>query len=333
MLENLKEKLEDTLLGGATVIASTVVASAIWFGTVYVVQEPDNLNVAEIQHESNGLLGYTTTRTMEEMIEVLLDQPLGYVSNDIVPPFIFLDDRPNWELGVVRELRNISLAMQDEFSRPTSSKPDPDLIKVQNLLRNDHDKWIATDFQTRLTDALEALQSYRTRLMNDNPRDGQFTSKSIALTYWLRIIDKELDGITQKLSASRGELQTNKSTVGDSGAQVAWADSYVLVAETPWLEIDDVFWESRGHAWALLALFKAIRVDFASTLEDKQAAPIVDQTIRELSYALQPVDFPYVFNGSKKSYGMTPNYSIKLSSDITRASKGITNLITLLDNG
>lgn len=38
------------------------------------------------------------------------------------------------------------------------------------------------------------------------------------------------------------------------------------IVETPWLKIDDVFYEARGQAWALSHLLRAIEVDFADVL-------------------------------------------------------------------
>ncbi|MEF1335335.1 DUF2333 family protein, partial [Vibrio rotiferianus] len=208
----------------------------------------------------------------------------------------------------------------------------PDLEATQNLLRNETTKWIATDYQKKLSKAEKAMHSYKTRLMNDNPRDGQFVSKSTSLVFWLKLVDKNLGDLATSLGASRGEVQVNTALAGDTG-KVAWKDSYEFIAETPWLKIDDVYWESRGQVWALLAIFKAIRADFDVTLDKKSAGPIVDQIIRALTYALRPIDSPYVFNGSKESYGYTPNYSQQLSSDITRADNGVRELITLLENG
>lgn len=334
---SLKEKLADAIMDtrGLMKIALGLVAITLfWLGSVYMVQEPDKLDVGIIQKESNGLLGYTTTRTMEEIIETLLEQPLGYVSNDIAPPFIFLDNRPSWELGVVKQLQFMALAMQDEFSRSNAqSTEDPNLQAAQSLLRNDHEKWIMVDYQDRLKNAKQELETYRRRLMNENPRDGQFVSHSTALSYWLKMVNKSMGSLSQKLSASRGELQVNTDLVGEAGGKVAWADSYLIESHTPWLEVDNVFYEARGQAWAMLSFFKAIRVDFDTTLSDKQATAIVDQIIKELEYALQPIYSPYVFNGSRYGYGFTPNYSLRLSSDITRATNGIRDLINLLSNG
>jgi hypothetical protein len=47
---------------------------------------------------------------------------------------------------------------------------------------------------------------------------------------------------------------------------------------TPWLEIDDVFYEARGAAWALIHFLKAAEVDFAEVLrgQERRGQPAPD---------------------------------------------------------
>ncbi|MEZ9699019.1 DUF2333 family protein [Vibrio sp. 10N.261.46.E12] len=335
-MNDVKDKLSDLLLTPAAWLGSLLsgfMATLLFVGVVFFIQEPDNIDVAKHQRDSKGLLGYTTAATVEDMLGTLLDKPFGYVSNDILPPFILLDDIPSWEQGVIVQLQNITLAMQRDFSRPgNQTKEDPDLTAAKTLLNNDTKKWIATDYQTKLSKARAAMNSYKTRLQNDNPRDGQFTSKSTSLKFWLGLVDKNLGDLSTQLGANRGQIQVNSNLAGEKG-QVAWAESYEVLAQTPWSEIDNVYWNARGQTWALLAAFMAIRTDFDVTLQDKSATSIVDQVIRTLHYALRPIDSPYVFNGSRQSYGFTPNYSSQLSSDINAANNGVRELLNLLDKG
>ncbi|ELA8176619.1 DUF2333 family protein [Vibrio alginolyticus] len=311
-----------------------VVGTLLFVAVAYFIQEPSNVDVGKHQRDSNGVLGYTLAATTEEMIGTLLDKPLGYVSNDIAPPWILLDDITNWEQGVITQLQYLTLSFYQDFSRPSGSQSleDPDLKVVQGKLRNETGRWIATDYQTHLRNSQNAMNSYIKRLLNDDPRDGQFTSKATSLHFWLNQVHKSLGDLSQKLSASRGDIKVDTALAGEKG-DVAWAGSYKTIIQTPYLEVDDVYWNARGQAWALLAAFKAIRTDFAVTLEDKSAAPLVDQIILSLEFVLRPVESPYIFNGSKHSYGYTPNYSQLINSDLTRASNTIGELLSLLSNG
>ena len=70
------------------------------------------------------------------------------------------------------------------------------------------------------------------------------------------------------------------------------------IEETPWMQIDNVFYEARGQAWALSHLLRAIEVDFADVLAKKNATVSVRQIIRELEASQEPVWSPMILNGS-----------------------------------
>ena len=50
-------------------------------------------------------------------MDVLLHKRGGYFSNDILPPWVFLDNVPNWEFGVLTQVRDLARAMRNDFSR------------------------------------------------------------------------------------------------------------------------------------------------------------------------------------------------------------------------
>jgi len=101
--------------------------------------------------------------------------------------------------------------------------------------------------------------------------------------------------------------------------------------KTPWLEIDDVFFEARGTAWALLHFLRAVEYDFQHVLEDKNATVSLRQVIRELEASLAPMRSPVVLNGG--GFGMFANHSLVMASYLSRATQAITNLRELLAGG
>lgn len=88
------------------------------------------------------------------------------------------------------------------------------------------------------------------------------------------------------------------------------------LVETPWLQIDNVFYEARGQAWALSHLLRAIEVDFADVLAKKNATVSVRQIIRELEASQEPLWSPMVLNGS--GFGMWANHSLVMANYISR---------------
>ena len=72
--------------------------------------------------------GYTSTETAIELAQTLLDKPGGYLSNDVMPPSVWMDNIPNWEFGVLVQIRDFTRAMRNDISRSQSqSLEDPDL--------------------------------------------------------------------------------------------------------------------------------------------------------------------------------------------------------------
>ncbi len=50
--------------------------------------------------------GYIVTATLIRMAEALLDKRGGYLSNDVFPPGVWMDNLPNWEFGVLTQIRD-----------------------------------------------------------------------------------------------------------------------------------------------------------------------------------------------------------------------------------
>ena len=100
---------------------------------------------------------------------------------------------------------------------------------------------------------------------------------------------------------------------------------------TPWTEIDDVFFEARGTAWALTHFLKAAQVDFAEVLQDKNAEVSLQQIIRELEGTQETVWSPMILNGS--GFGPLANHSLVMASYISRANAAIVDLRDLLSQG
>ncbi len=87
--------------------------------------------------------GTVTTAAAIAIAETLLDKPGGYLSNDIAPPGIYLDNIPNWEYGALTELRDLASALRNDFSRAqTQSVEDRDLQVAEPKFNYDSESWI-----------------------------------------------------------------------------------------------------------------------------------------------------------------------------------------------
>ena len=101
--------------------------------------------------------------------------------------------------------------------------------------------------------------------------------------------------------------------------------------KTPWTEIDDVFYEARGAAWALVHFLKAVERDFGPVLQNKNALISLRQIIRELEATQDPIWSPMILNGS--GFGLFANHSLVMASYISRANAAVIDLRELLKQG
>jgi hypothetical protein len=101
--------------------------------------------------------------------------------------------------------------------------------------------------------------------------------------------------------------------------------------KTPWLQIDDVFYEARGSTWALIHFLHAIEIDLKDVLNKKNALVSLRQIIRELEATQDTVWSPIILNGS--GFGFLSNHSLIMASYISRANAAIIDLRNLLQQG
>jgi hypothetical protein len=282
--------------------------------------------------ESRMVTGAATVTTTIRLAETLLDKPGGYLSNDITPPSIFLDNIPNWEFGVVVQIRDISRALRNDFSRSQSqSIEDKDLMLADPQFNFDTYSWMFPPTEREYGKGIKALQRYLNRLTDPNQPGAQFYARADNLREWLGVVEKRLGSLSQRLSASVGQLRVNTDLAGDSAATQSTSTSSNVYVKTPWMQIDNVFYEARGSSWALLHLMKAIEIDFDQVLAKKNARASLRQIIRELEGSQEPLYSPVILNGS--GFGLVANHSLVMASYISRANAAIIDLRNLLEQG
>jgi len=276
--------------------------------------------------------GSVTTLTLIQVAETLLHKPGGYLSNDLMPPGVWLDNMPNWEYGVLIQVRDLAKAMRESFSRSQSqSRENPDLTQAEPKFNFDSNSWVLPATESEYAEAVGYLEGYARTLADPGRTSAQFYSRSDNLRYWLNTVDARLGSLSQRLSASVGTKRLNTDLAGDAAARQATRTPSEIEAKTPWTEIDDVFYEARGTAWALIHLLKAVEVDFGDVLQKKNARVSLQQIIRELEATQETVWSPVILNGS--GFGLFANHSLVMASYISRANAAIIDLRELLAQG
>ena len=314
-------------------ITAFVIAIGIYWS---IVPAPFNVNEVTAQRlgntESKQVIGSTSAATLIEIAETLLEKPGGFLSNDIMPPGLYLDNIPNWEFRVLVQVRDFSRAFREDFSRSQSqSTEDADLIIAEPKFNFTNDSWLFPASESQYKEATAALNSYLMRMVDADQSDAQFYARADNLASWLGNVESRLGSLSQRLSASVLQQRANTDMAGDPSAAQSTPARAEVAVKTPWLEIDDIFFEARGATWALLHFLRAAEVDFAQVLDDKNAGASLDQIIRELEAGQRSLGFPMVLNGS--GFGMFANHSLTMANYVSRANAAIIDLRRLLSQG
>lgn len=307
-----------------------------WLIAIYWSFEPATFNPKQTaqeyaqQHNEKIVPGYTLTTSLITVTETLLNKSGGYLSNDVMPPGLFMDNMPSWEFGALEMTRDLALSMRKDISRSQSqSSENPFLTDAQPKLNIDHRSWLLPSAESQYQDAIDKLYQYRASLSTSRQGTAQFYARADNLRDWVKQVEKRLGNLSQKLSVSVGQDRLDTSFAGDSSAGQIPAEE--LREQTSWFQLDNNFYEARGASWALIHFLKAVEVDFADVLDKKNARVSVQQIIRELESTQESIFSPMILNGS--GFGMLANHSLVMANYISRANAALIELSELLNQG
>jgi hypothetical protein len=276
--------------------------------------------------------GYTITTSLIKVSETLLNKSGGYLSNDVLPPSVMMDNMPSWEFGALEMTRDLALAMRQDFSRSQSqSLENSFLTKAQPQFNINNLSWILPSSESAYQDGIDNLYAYRSSLSDSRQKQGQFYARADNLRDWLKQLEKRLGSFSQRLSASVGQDRLDTNLAGDAQASQSTPTTTRLAEKTSWWQLDDNFYEARGASWALLHFLKAVEVDFADVLEKKNAKVSLQQIIRELEATQETLWSPIILNGS--GFGALANHSLVMANYISRANAALIELSELLNQG
>lgn len=328
-------KSKGILWGFGTIVGVVAIVMLVlgeWWST-----EPKEFNVQEeaiermnVTHTDQMPIGYVYANTLAHIADVILHKPGGYLTNDVAPPGLFCDNIQNWEYGALVMLRDATTALRNHFARDQSqSAEDPDLAQAEPYFYYEHNSWALPSTEAEYEKGVEALHNYMTRLQSPTAtsRPAQFHSRADNLWQYTEVVIKRLGGLNTRLAASTDRF--SGATHGDPSNPIDI--NMPTIGQTPWMEIDNVFYEARGACWALLHILKAIKHDFSDILLDKRAMNTLDNMIQALENALTPTLSPVVLNGD--GFGMFANYSLAMANYIARANAAALDLRDVMNRG
>lgn len=310
-----------TALIGVVVLAMSVIA-------IYASIEPE---IGPVPRE-HAVVGYATTQTVINVADTLLHKPGGFTSNDILPPFVFLDNMPSFEFGALVQIRDLTRAMRKDIARSQSqSTEDKDLSLAEPFFNLSHTHLFLPSSEGEYEAGIKALERFKVRLLSEDSQNVQFYARADNLRNWLQDVETRLGSLSQRLSASVEHSRVNTDLAGDAAAQQSTPGFDEVSVQTPYFQLDNVFYEARGATWALAQFLRAIEVDFGDVLEKKNALASLQQIIRELESCQDTVWSPVILNGG--GFGLLANHSLIMANYISRANAAMIDLRQLLLQG
>ncbi len=252
-------------------------------------------------------------------VGMLLEKPGGYLSNDLMPHRLWLDNMPSWEYGALEQVRLLTAMLRHELGRPAGAEEDADLAIAYSQLHFDHRSWAMPSTESEYRRGIKALKRYVQRLGADGEKSAVFNATAANFDHWLASVQQHLQSLSVRLRQSLEHPQGKSA--GDDPAQ----DSAVMTPQvTPRLQVDNVFYEARGAVWAMGHFLHASRVGFAPLLDNEEAASRMAQLLLELESAQASMGSPVMLNGS--GFGVLANHSLILAGYLTRADIAIRDL-------
>ncbi len=228
-------------------------------------------------------------------------------------PTFFLDNMPEFQLGIIKATSNVVSAMARRLDTPIVSEADePHLKTAGKLLKYDGHIWMfsPTNSFTPVPSAHSQYRKARKQLIKFNQQLNAgsipFYRNPTDLAYILTRINKDLNTSVEKLDSQIRE---------ESGS---WTD----------FKADNVFYYNQGKAYAYYLLLKALGNDYKDILVDKDAYLLWTRSLKALEDASK-LDSLYIRNAQLNSMA-APNHLQYLAYFMIRSKDANQDIITAL---
>ena len=123
-------------------------------------------------------------------------------------------------MGALVQSRDLARSLRKDFSRSQSqSTENSHLVVAEPALNYDSEKWFPSA-ENNYRKAQEALGLYLGELLDPTQLvDSQFFARADNLGAWLSDVKTRLGSLSQRLSASVGQVRINTDLSGDAAAE------------------------------------------------------------------------------------------------------------------
>lgn len=237
---------------------------------------------------------FETPSSMAFLLKREVDDKMWTPNLPIIFPAYVLDNMPNFQIGIVDAVRDVSGIMRKlNFNTPTQNKEIKEAYKLLNYAPN---IWIMTR-KNALNLAPSSNSQYRkaAKKLRDYRRNGIFTPNAADLEKLIAGIGNKL----QKISQINEEYQQEYSN-----------DFWDT-------ESDNLFYHNRGYAFALWQITKTLSSDYKDLILEMNVYPEWTYFVSSLKRAAE-MNPLIVRNGSAVSL-FVPNHLIMQNYYLLRA--------------
>lgn len=231
-------------------------------------------------------------------------------------PSYFLDNMPNFQLGMMKAVSTVTSAMSRRLDSPiVGGEEEAHLKTAAQLLKYDGHIWMfsPTNSFTPVPSAHSQYRKARKQLIkfNRNLNSGHlpFYRNPADLAYFLTRINKDLSKSVENIDTQVREESTS------------WTD----------FKADNVFYYNQGKAYAYYLLLKALGNDYKDVLVNKNAYILWTRSLKALEDGTV-LDSVYIRNAELNSLA-APNHLQYLAYYLVKAKDINQDIIqALLDN-
>jgi len=302
------------------IIVVVLVALLIFVVVVMILnsRKPGDLALGEVDKKVKGAYFVKTNQALINYMTA------NWMPNDLFWPTVFLDNMPNFQIGVLEVVRYNVRVLRDNLSRMrTTDKLDPDAEAAFTALSNDPYKWWFPSAESKWKLANTHLTAYDRNLLSGK---SNFFARADNLVELLNQYLSLMGGVNTRLINAPRDIKTTLAVEEEKGKI---SPTTMVDIDIPWRQIDDNFYYAQGVAYALHQSFKAIRTDFIDVLADKNSLQLADKILEVLGRCqFEPL---IVFNGDPGS--IFANHSLNLSGVFNDARQKINSLTVALMQG
>jgi hypothetical protein len=226
-------------------------------------------------------------------------------------PTQLMDNMPNFQTGILKTVRQSALELKDHVARLRGAGgTDQDLEDAFQSLSFAPDKWflntsapfVSSSSGNNYDRAVKSLRKYNARLAS-----GQALYEKRSDT---------LGATLDRLALSLGNASNALDQQADLG-QKQWID----------FKADDVFYDTRGQAYAAALILSSLRTDYSDLIAARQLNKLWDDMQQDLKELVQ-VDPLVVTNG--KSGGLIPNDLLAQNAKLGQVRSRLREITSIL---